>query len=55
MKCPECDNIMEPISMSGNEEEIERDYHCEQCNCVAIVKWYPGKKRQSVVLEDLPF
>jgi len=44
MECPECKAFMEQICMYGTEEEINIDYHCENCGCIATLKWIPCKK-----------
>ena len=54
MECPECNEYMNPICMSGNEEEITREYHCEKCNTYAKLIWNPGKKMKQE-FEDIEF
>lgn len=57
MKCPECDEIMEQICMYGTEEEINIEYHCKNCNCLAKLQWHPHTKKLSTIdlNENLPF
>ena len=44
MNCPECNSNMDPICMSGNDEEITREYVCDECGTYAKLIWNPGKK-----------
>jgi len=46
MKCPECKSDMEPACMYGNEKELNIDYTCNNCGCIAILKWFPHKKKE---------
>jgi len=55
MECPECSEYMNPICMSGNDEEITIEYHCEKCNTYAKLIWNPGKrlKQDLYTMEEL--
>ena len=44
MDCPECKEIMEQICMSGTNEEITIEYHCEKCGTLARLTWNPGSR-----------
>ena len=55
MKCPECSHEMEQTCMYGTEEEINIDWHCEECGTFATLKWEPGKKKQKAIDNDLPY
>lgn len=54
MKCPECQNDMEQICMYGNENDINIDWHCENCGALATSHWTPHKK-PGVTDNDLPY
>ena len=45
MKCPECETEMEQLCMYGTDEDINIDWHCENCQTTAILKWYPHKPK----------
>ena len=54
MECPECKEIMESISMSGTDEEINVDYYCEKCGTQARLTWTPGKRVNNQG-DEIPF
>jgi len=57
MKCPECSEEMEQLCMYGNDEDINIDWHCENCGTCATLHWTPGKKKKQTVDidDDLPY
>jgi hypothetical protein len=41
MECPNCNNPMEQMCMSGNEEYIRHDFVCNYCNTLLMYEYNP--------------
>ena len=54
MNCPECNEPMEQICMSGTDEEINLEFHCPKCQTLARLAWNPGKQVKAVP-DGLPY